>query len=165
MGRDTAGVGINLAEGSRVVSLVAAKEDANILTICAQGYGKRTALSEYRLTRRGGKGVRSILCSERNGEVIASLSVPDDGQIMLMSRPGMVVRTKVADIGVMGRNTQGVRIINIADEDTLTAVATAVDDGEEDEALESTDGATPADGSAPDAPAEGEAAPGDQPEA
>ena len=97
-GRDTGGVGANLASGDEVISLVIESSGKDILTISERGYGKRTPADEYRKTNRGGKGVRTIKVNERNGNVIAALPVEDGDEIMLVSRGGMVVRTKVDDI-------------------------------------------------------------------
>ncbi|MFW5829472.1 MAG: DNA gyrase subunit A [Planctomycetota bacterium] len=134
MGRDTGGVqGINLGPGAEVVSLVLAESGCDILTVCANGYGKRTPIEEYRLIRRGGKGVANINASARNGPVVASLCVRPDQNIMLITRRGMVVRTLVGDIGVYGRNAQGVRVMNLADDDQLIAVARCAETGDEDE--------------------------------
>ncbi|MCK6488939.1 MAG: DNA gyrase subunit A [Planctomycetes bacterium] len=123
-GRDTGGVGgVELAEGARVVSLVRCDEGHEILTICERGYGKRTPFEEYRLIRRGGKGVANIAVSERNGKVIASLAVAPAEEIMLISRQGQVVRTAVEQIRSTGRAAQGVTIIGLDDGDVLTGVA------------------------------------------
>ena len=119
-GHDTGGVaGIKLGR-DRVVNLVLREPDSELLTICANGCGKRSPFDDY--SSDGGKGVININ-TERNGDVVASLAVRDDDQIMLMSRGGMVVRTMVTDIRVMGRAATGVRVINLADDDALTGVA------------------------------------------
>ncbi len=132
-GRDTAGVsGMNLPKGSKVVSLLLLEDGDKVLTICENGFGKRTAVEEYRLTKRGGKGVANINASDRNGAVIASLAVKSGQEIMLMSRGGMVVRTRIDDIGTYSRATQGVRIIGISEEDQLTGVALCPDSDEDE---------------------------------
>jgi DNA gyrase subunit A len=124
MGRDTSGVvGIDLTPGARVVSLIRLEPGVDVLTICERGFGKRTPFEEYRLTHRGGKGVINIETSERNGQVVASLSVRPGDELMLMSRGGMAVRTRVDDIRTTGRAAQGVRIIDLAEGDVLTGVA------------------------------------------
>ena len=122
MGRDTGGViGIDLAEGDTVVSMLV-RDEGEVLTICANGSGKRTPFDDYRLTRRGGKGVININ-AERNGDVVASLPVLEGDEILLISRLGMVVRTRVADVRVTGRAAAGVRVIGLSDGDELISVA------------------------------------------
>ncbi|MBA3845110.1 MAG: DNA gyrase subunit A [Planctomycetes bacterium] len=124
MGRDTGGViGVDLSPGAKVVSLLRLEPGTDVLTICAKGYGKRTPFEDYRLTRRGGKGVINIETSERNGPVVASLAVKPGDELMLMSRSGQAVRTKVDDIRTTGRAAQGVRVINLDGDDVLTGVA------------------------------------------
>ena len=133
-GRDTAGVsGVNLADGDVVVSLVIEEADKEILTICERGYGKRTVADDYRKTNRGGKGVRTIKVNERNGQVIAALSVQNGDEIMLVSRGGMVVRTRVDDIRTTGRDAAGVTVIKLKDDDALTSVARCEDTDEPDD--------------------------------
>jgi len=124
MGRDTGGVvGVDLAPGATVVSLIRLQPGTEVLTICAKGYGKRTPFEEYRLTRRGGKGVINIETSERNGPVVASLAVQPGDELMLMTRRGQAVRTKTDDIRTTGRAAQGVRVIGLEGDDILTGVA------------------------------------------
>ncbi len=162
MGRDTKGVrGINLQEGDEVVGMVVADPQGYLLTVCANGYGKRTPFGaniqgeepaeaeteetaeepveetaesgeevvkergqmRYRKQRRGGKGVRDIRTSERNGPVMRVLSVRDGDDIVLMTSQGMVNRTHVDEIRVVGRNTQGVRIMNLKDGDRIASIA------------------------------------------
>jgi DNA gyrase subunit A len=123
-GRDTSGViGIELAEGATVVSLIRLEPGIEVLTICAKGYGKRTPFEEYRLIRRGGKGVINIDTSERNGPVVASLAVRAGDELMIFTRQGQAVRTKTDDIRTTGRAAQGVTIIRIDDADTVTGIA------------------------------------------
>jgi DNA gyrase subunit A len=138
-GRDTGGVtGIELEPGASVVSLLRLDPETEVLTICANGYGKRTPFDEYRLIRRGGKGVTNISTSERNGKVIASLAVHPGDQLMLISRLGQVVRTGVDQIRSTGRTAQGVTIIGLDDGDILTSVARCPADDSDDEAVEPT---------------------------
>ncbi len=132
MARYTGGVaGVNLVGDDEVVSLVVRQSDTEVLTLCANGYGKRTPFDDYRLVRRGAKGVTNINTNERNGTVVASLAVSDDDALMLMSRGGMVVRTRVADIRSMGRATAGVRLIGLQDGDILIGVARSVSNGDD----------------------------------
>ena len=123
-GRDTGGVtGIDLEPGAKVVSLLRLEEGTEVLTICANGFGKRTPFEDYRLIRRGGKGVTNISTSDRNGRVIASLAVHPGDQLMLITRQGQVVRTPVDQIRSTGRTAQGVTIIGLDAGDGLTGVA------------------------------------------
>ncbi|TVR45296.1 MAG: DNA gyrase subunit A [Planctomycetota bacterium] len=147
-GRTSAGVrGIRLADGAQVVSLVRCEAGLDILSVCARGFGKRTPHEEYRLTARGGKGVINITTGERNGPVVASLPVRDGDEIILMSRAGMVVRTRVDDIRTTGRNAAGVTIINLNEEDRLMAVAYAAKEDDAGEGQGEDD--APADESGP----------------
>src|SRR5262249_21914475 len=119
MGRPAYGVkGIDLAEGDEVVGMVVANGDldpASLLTVCARGYGKRTLLTEYRSQNRGGKGLIDIQTSERNGPVVAVNKVIDDDEVMLTTSGGMVIRIPVRTMRTIGRNTQGVRLITLAE--------------------------------------------------
>jgi DNA gyrase subunit A len=155
MGRNTSGVkGINLAEGDQLVGMVVAEPEATLLTVCENGYGKRTnfgpqtieeaeeddvsSSARYRVQRRGGKGVRDIKTTERNGKVVSILPVTDDEQILLMTTRGKIQRIKCIDIKVIGRNTQGVRIMSMDEGDSLVAavkVPPGEDDGLDDEAI------------------------------
>lgn len=117
MGRSARGVrGVKLQENQRVISLVVVSPQGAILTATEHGYGKRTAIDEYRLTGRGGQGVISIQVNERNGEVIAAKQVNEDDEVMLISNKGTLVRMAVSEISLIGRNTQGVRLINLTNE-------------------------------------------------
>ncbi|MHA7841400.1 MAG: DNA gyrase subunit A [Gammaproteobacteria bacterium] len=114
MGRSARGVrGIKLGVEQQVISLIVIHGSGNILTATANGYGKRTALNEYRTTARGGQGVIAIQVTERNGSVVGAIQVEDDHEVMLITNRGTLVRTKVDEISVVGRNTQGVRLINL----------------------------------------------------
>ena len=122
-GRSAKGVrGINLRD-DELVGLVVADESKNLLTICEKGYGKRTPISDYRLTNRGGYGVINIQTNERNGKVIAISSVSEEDQLMFMSRNGIMIRIPAKDISVIGRNTQGARIMRMAPNDSVVSVA------------------------------------------
>ncbi len=130
MGRDAAGVvGIDLSQGAKVVGLVviapttAAAPAPEILTICVRGFGKRTPFEDYRLTRRGGKGVINIDVSERNGPVLTSLAVMPGDQLVIMTSKGQAIRIGVDDIGTYGRASQGVIIVNLEPGDALTSAA------------------------------------------
>ncbi|MFO0944652.1 MAG: DNA gyrase subunit A [Planctomycetota bacterium] len=144
MGRVTHGVkGIDLQEGDEVVGGVVATKDDTLLTVCENGYGKRTAFTEYREQNRGGKGLIDIKTSERNGSVVAVASVHDDDEIMLISAGGMVVRISASQINVIGRNTQGVRLMNIAEDDRVMAIAKIASEDLKDESVPGDDSTSP----------------------
>ena len=128
-GRSAKGVrGIKLREDA-VVGMVVSDASESLLTFCEKGYGKRTPLSEYRLINRGGYGVISIQTTERNGKVVGISSVSDNDGIMLISRHGIMIRIPARDISLIGRNTQGARIMRLAPNDAVVAVAKVVKDG------------------------------------
>jgi DNA gyrase subunit A len=132
MGRTAYGVrGVTLEEDDAVVGMLAVRREASVLVATENGYGKRTPISEYRITGRGGKGIISIQTTERNGKVVAALEVVDDDEVMLITRGGIVIRTKVKGISEIGRNTQGVRLIHLEEGDQLIDVA-RVEETEED---------------------------------
>jgi DNA gyrase subunit A len=120
MGRQARGVlGIRLEAGQRVVSLIIEQKGGAILTTTENGYGKRTVAEDYRQTNRGAHGVISIQVDERNGNVISALQVQDNDEIMLISNRGILVRTRVNEISVIGRNTRGVKLINLSEGEKL----------------------------------------------
>jgi DNA gyrase subunit A len=122
MGRGAAGVrGIRLAAGHELIALIIVDEGL-ILTATERGYGKRTLVEEFPLRGRGGQGVIAIQTSDRNGRTVGALQVRDDDEIMLISMNGTLVRTAVADISILGRNTQGVRLIRVGDDDRLVGL-------------------------------------------
>jgi DNA gyrase subunit A len=124
MGRVAAGnTGIRLDRGDQVVSLETLYEGASILTITENGYGKRTATEEYRVQKRGGKGVFSIKTSQRNGLVVSTNQVGDNDELMILSGEGKIIRIKVAGISLIGRHTQGVKLINLEPPEKVVAVA------------------------------------------
>jgi DNA gyrase subunit A len=141
MGRVTRGViGVRLNPKDFVVSVAIVSEEGDLLTITENGFGKRTPISEYRKTHRGGKGVRTIITNERNGRVIFVRELTGEDEIMLTSRDGMVVRIPVKDIRKQGRNTMGVRVMRLNDGDSVVSVAKVVESSdEEDEDSESCD--------------------------
>ena len=127
MGRTAYGVkGINLAKGDYVIGMVAVRRDSTLLVVTQNGYGKRTSIEEYRMTNRGGKGVINIKASERNGEAVAIKHVLDTDELILITRRGIANRQAVKQIKVIGRNTQGVRLINLDKGDAVTDVAVVV---------------------------------------
>ncbi|MFI5144856.1 MAG: DNA gyrase subunit A [Ignavibacteria bacterium] len=136
MGRSAAGVrAIRLGKKDFVVGLVAVKRPgASILVVTDKGYGKRSELEDYRITRRGGKGVITMKSSDKNGNMISIREVLDNDDLMIITTRGIMIRQHVSDIRIMGRNTQGVRLIRLDDKDTISAVASVV--GEEEEVVE-----------------------------
>jgi len=124
IGRKAIGVkGINLAKNDEVISMITAQEDAKILTVTENGFGKRTALNDYRKTKRGGKGIITIKVNRRNGQVISLKNVKEDEDIILSSRNGKIIRIPVSEIRVQGRNTMGVRIMNLDKDDQVIDIA------------------------------------------
>ncbi len=114
MGRAAYGVkGITLEAGDQVVGADVVEKATTILTVTENGYGKRTEESEYRQQGRGGKGIIDIKTTERNGQVVGLVQVTDEDQVMLVTNGGMLIRMKVGEISVIGRNTQGVRLISL----------------------------------------------------
>ena len=140
MGRATGGVrGLNLREGDEVVGMVVAREDSTVLVVAENGLGKRTPISEYRLQKRGGYGVINLKVSGKTGEVVTVRAVAEDEQLMFITRNGVVNRQRVAEIRVIGRATQGVRLVNLDEGDVVMDVARVVIDDENGDDVESTD--------------------------
>jgi len=124
VGRNSHGVrGIRLGKEDKVIGMIIAKDNETVLTITENGYGKRTRVEEYRLISRGGKGVRNIICSPRNGKVMGIISVKDDDEIMVISKKGILIRIPVRNINIIGRNTQGVRIMKLGEGDKVVSIA------------------------------------------
>lgn len=132
MGRQAYGVkGVTLEKNDFVIGMVVIKRDSTLLSVAENGYGKRSPISDYRLTNRGGKGVINIKTTERNGKVVAIKEVLDEDELMLITQRGMIIRLPVKTIKVIGRNTQGVRLINLDSGDKVTDVARVVKSEEE----------------------------------
>jgi DNA gyrase subunit A len=149
MGRDSTGVrGVKLGAGQTVIALIVVR-DGLVLTASANGYGKLTPLEDYPVHGRGGQGVIALQTTERNGETVAALQVTPEHELMLISSDGTLVRTPVADVSIVGRNTQGVRLIRLTDGERLTGVERVENLGEE---LGGAEIADPADLGAGDAP-------------
>ena len=126
MGRTASGVrGITLgSEQDEVIGMVCVEpNNANILVVSENGYGKRSDIEDYRITNRGGKGVKTINLTEKTGELIALLDVTDEDHLMIINKSGLAIRLEIASLRVMGRNTQGVRLINLRNDDAIAAVA------------------------------------------
>ncbi len=127
MGRVARGVkGMRLNQ-QRVIAMIVAKPEGSILTATENGYGKRTDINDYRCTGRGGRGVISIQVSERNGQVVGAIQVCDDNEILLITNRGTLVRTRVSEVSVLGRNTQGVRLISLSNEEKLVGIQPVVE--------------------------------------
>lgn len=143
MGRTAAGVrGIRLAEQDRVVSLIVPNQIGTILTVTENGFGKRTATQEYSTKSRATQGVISIKVTERNGPVIGAVQVDDSDQIMMITDAGTLVRTRVSEVSIVGRNTQGVILIRTADDEHVVGLQRVAEPVAEEE-LDSIDGTVP----------------------
>lgn len=146
MGRTARGVrGIKLQEGQSVISLIVLKPEGTILTATQHGYGKRTLIEEFSAHGRGGQGVIAIQTTERNGEVVGAVQVFDNDQLMLITDGGTLVRTRVEEVSIVGRNTQGVRLITLSSEEALIGIQRVAEveaeavDGENGGEIEATD--------------------------
>src|SRR4051812_25550798 len=134
MGRNAYGVrGISLRDDDEVVAMEVVREGGTVLTVAQNGYGKRTELEEYRLQSRGGFGTINIQTSDRNGKVVGIAYVHDDDELMLISQQGMILRMKAGDIRSIGRNTQGVRLIEMEEGDAVVSVAKLAEKEDEGE--------------------------------
>ncbi len=125
MGRTASGVrGVTLeSENDRVVGMICISRDgANVLVVSEKGYGKRSLISDYRITKRGGKGVKTINITEKTGKLVAIKSVVDNDELMIINRSGISIRIKVSELRVMGRATQGVRVIRLNEDDAISSV-------------------------------------------
>jgi DNA gyrase subunit A len=130
MGRDTTGVrGMDVGKG-RVIAMDIARDDMGLLVVTENGYGKRTQIGQYRKTRRGAKGVKTIGLTERKGGLAGALVVREHQELVFISVGGMVQRTSAGGISQQGRSATGVRVMNLKDEDLVSAVALVVDAGE-----------------------------------
>ncbi len=134
MGRTATGVrGIRLEKGDQVVGMEVINVGANILTVSERGYGKRTPTDEYRVQSRGGVGVITMKVTERTGSVVNIKQVTDTDEIMIISDKGKIIRMRVKDISVIGRNTQGVRLITVDPDEKVTAIAKLAESESEEE--------------------------------
>ena len=136
IGRVGAGVrGISIEDGDEVVGMICVEPDSkqDVLVLSENGYGKRTDLDEYRITNRGGKGVKTINITEKTGKLISIQAVTDDNDLMIINRSGLTIRTAVCQIRLAGRATQGVRIINLREGDAIASVMAVPAAGEEEE--------------------------------
>ncbi len=133
MGRATRGVkGIGLKGDDKVKGIVVVDQNATLLTVCENGFGKRTDYSEYSVQRRSGQGVINIKTTDRNGKVVALINVSDDNELMMMTAQGMIIRAAINTIRSIGRNTQGVKLISLKAGDKVVSVAPVIGEDEED---------------------------------
>ena len=133
MGRTATGVrGVRLTKGDHVVGLLVIKRNDTILVVTENGYGKRSDINDYRITRRGGKGVITVKTTDRVGKMLSMMEVVDGDELVIISSHGMVIRQSVKDIRVMGRNTQGVRVIRLNEGDQIADIAKVVPEDEEE---------------------------------
>jgi DNA gyrase subunit A len=142
MGRGASGVrGITLAdEKDEVVGMIAVNDmEANILVVSENGYGKRSSLEDYRITNRGGKGVKTISITDKTGKLVSIKTVTDTDDLMIINKSGIAIRMEVASLRVMGRATQGVRLINLKGNDTIAAVAKVMKDDDPIEEVPNTE--------------------------
>jgi DNA gyrase subunit A len=120
MGRGTHGVrGIRLEAGDVVIGMVQLEEGKQVLTVSANGYGKRTPIGEYRVTNRGGKGIRNMMLTEKTGDAVGVAAVSPEDEVMVTTVNGTVIRTAVGEISTYGRASQGVRVIRLRDGDVV----------------------------------------------
>ncbi|MGQ9642880.1 MAG: DNA gyrase subunit A [Ignavibacterium sp.] len=133
MGRTATGVrGIKLTKGDKVVGLLVIKHpQTSVLVVTEKGYGKRSDINDYRITKRGGKGVITVKTTNKVGKMIAMMEVVDKDELVIISTQGMVIRQSVKDIRVMGRNTQGVRVIRLNEGDTIADIARVIPEDED----------------------------------
>src|SRR5205823_4773764 len=128
MGRDTTGVrGMEVGSHGSVIAMDIARDDMDLLVVTENGYGKRTQIGQYRKTRRGAKGVKTIGLTERKGALAGALVVRDHHELVFISVGGMVQRTSAAGISQQGRSATGVRVMNLKDDDLVSAVALVVE--------------------------------------
>ena len=134
MGRTATGVrGVRLGKGDKAVGLLVIRSDkATVLVVTEKGYGKRSDIEDYRITKRGGKGVITVKTTDKVGKLIALMEVVDRDELVIISTQGMVIRQSVKDLRVMGRNTQGVRVIRLNEHDSIADIARVVPEEDEE---------------------------------
>ncbi|MEO8089910.1 MAG: DNA gyrase subunit A [Gemmatimonadales bacterium] len=131
MGRATTGVkGIELEKGDEVIGMVVVRRDASLLVVSERGYGKRSELADYRVQKRGGKGIITLRKTDKTGSIVALMEVIPDDELMMITRHGVIIRLPVDGIRVIGRNTQGVKVMNLDSGDTVVDVARVVKEDE-----------------------------------
>jgi DNA gyrase subunit A len=127
---------MRLDEGDHVVSMEILTQGFDVLTVADGGYGKRTAMDEYRLQSRGGKGIITMKTTDKTGRVIGVQQVTEDDQLMLVTNAGKIIRLRIKDIRVIGRNTQGVRLIDLEEGERVVSLARVVEKEEEEAEVE-----------------------------
>jgi DNA gyrase subunit A len=135
MGRGASGVrGITLAHNAdEVIGMISVDDmESNILVVSENGYGKRSSLEDYRITNRGGKGVKTISITDKTGSLVSIKNVTDEDDLMIINKSGIAIRMAVEDLRVMGRATQGVKLINLKGSDSIAAVAKVMKEEEEE---------------------------------
>lgn len=136
MGRSASGVrGINLSDGSSLVGMEVVEEGQDVLVVTEKGYGKKTPVAEYRITNRGGKGVKTINITEKNGSIVSFKTVDNDKDLMIITNEGVIIRLDVNQISTMSRVTQGVRLINLRENQIVSSTAIIDKEENEDEEL------------------------------
>lgn len=151
MGRTARGVrGVKMDDNTKVISLIIPREGGRVLTASVKGYGKQTAVEDFPLRGRGGQGVIAMQCTERNGELAGAVQVMEGDDVMLISDRGTLVRTRSEEISVLGRNTQGVMLIRLGDEEKLSGIA-RIEEPDEEELDAEAVAVTDAEGAAPEA--------------
>jgi DNA gyrase subunit A len=149
MGRGAGGVrGIELEESDEVIAADVVQEGAQILTVTERGYGKRTPIEDYRKQNRGGMGIINLKVTPKTGEVVGARFVTDSDGLMLITQDGMIIRINVSGVRLVGRSTQGVRLMNLYGEDRLVAIAKV--EREEEVLVEATEGMVEGDGNGAD---------------
>jgi len=123
---------VTLEEGDVVLGMVVIKRAGTLLVVSENGYGKRSPISDYRITKRGGKGIITMRCTEKTGKLVAIKEVVDQDELMIISEGGVVIRCPISGVSIIGRATQGVRMMNLEEGDRVVDVARVVaDDAEE----------------------------------
>jgi len=138
MGRGASGVrGIKLNEGDEAIGMVCvSREDTQLMVVSENGYGKRSNIGEYRITSRGAKGVKALNITEKTGKLVSIKEVSDDDDLMIITTNGIAIRMGVANLRIMGRATQGVRLIKLSGKDAIASVAKIVKEDEINDDLE-----------------------------
>jgi DNA gyrase subunit A len=137
MGRDTTGVkGIELGPRDQVVGMVVVKRDANLLVVTEKGMGKCSPVDEYRVQKRGGKGIITVHRTDKTGDAVSLMEVLPEDELMLITKNGVAIRMPVKGIRVAGRNTQGVKLVNLDTQDCVTDVARVVPEDDSDAPLD-----------------------------
>mgnify|MGYP003693946151 FL=1 len=135
--------GIELDKGDEVIGMVVIRRDATLLVVSEKGFGKRSELSDYRVQKRGGKGIITLKKTDKTGAIVALKEVQPDDELMLITRHGVIIRMPVEGIRVIGRNTQGVKVMNLDSGDAVVDVARVVREDEEGAEAEAATGAEP----------------------